>query len=124
MPTASEEFLVRLRYWLVSGGRITRSACGTTIEPQRSAARRPSEEAASGLPLVHGQNAGAHDLGDEGRGIGRQRRSPARRIPGSRAMPPAKLKRPAARALRTSTGAPTIRATTRQADHQASEGQI
>src|SRR5665213_3552296 len=31
IATASDEFLVRLRYWLVSGGRMTRKACGTTL---------------------------------------------------------------------------------------------
>ena len=62
MPTASEEFLVRLRYWLVSGGRITRSACGTTISRKVAPRDRPSEERRLHLPLVHGQDARAHDL--------------------------------------------------------------
>ena len=30
MATASEEFLVRFRYWLVSGGMMMRIACGMT----------------------------------------------------------------------------------------------
>ena len=36
MAVASDEFLVRFRYWLVSGGMMTRSACG--IMTSRSAA--------------------------------------------------------------------------------------
>ena len=43
MATASVEFLVRLRYWLVSGGMITRIACGTTISRSVGRGRRPSE---------------------------------------------------------------------------------
>ena len=42
MATASEEFLVRLRYWLVSGGMMTRIACGMTISRSVGRGRRPS----------------------------------------------------------------------------------
>ena len=73
MATASEEFLVRLRYWLVSGGTITRSACGMTIEAQRQAAPQAERERRLGLPARHRENSGAHDLGDEGGRIGRKR---------------------------------------------------
>ena len=31
MATASEELFVKLRYWLVSGGMMTRIACGRTV---------------------------------------------------------------------------------------------
>ena len=50
MATASEEFLVRFRYWLVIGGMITRSACGSRI--RRVVWRRlsPSAAAASAWP--------------------------------------------------------------------------
>ena len=73
MATASEEFLVRLRYWLVSGGRITRIACGTTISRSVAPRVRPSEARRFHLALVHGQHARAHDLADEGRRIDRER---------------------------------------------------
>ena len=42
-------------------------------QPQHRAARQPERRARFHLSLVHRQDAGAHDLGDEGRGIGRQR---------------------------------------------------
>ena len=65
---ASEEFLVRFRYWLVSGGMMIRSACGTTTrrrnEPAQAERRRRL-----GLALADTDNAGAHDLGDERRGV-------------------------------------------------------
>ena len=51
IATASEEFLVRLRYWLVSGGRITRIACGTTISRKVDPRCSPSDEPASICPL-------------------------------------------------------------------------
>ena len=50
MATASEEFLIRLRYWLVSGGMMTRIACGTTTSRSVAPARRPSACAASVWP--------------------------------------------------------------------------
>jgi len=50
MATASEEFLVRLRYWLVSGGRITRMACGMTICRSAMPGFSPSAKAASLCP--------------------------------------------------------------------------
>ena len=44
MATASDEFLVRFRYWLVSGGMMTRIACGITtsrsVRPDAGRARR------------------------------------------------------------------------------------
>ena len=52
MATASELFLVRFRYWLVCGGMITRSACGTTISRSVWPRRRPSDCAASHWPLL------------------------------------------------------------------------
>ena len=52
MKTASEEFFVRLRYWFVSGGRITRRACGRTTSRKVGAARRPSAWAASLWPFA------------------------------------------------------------------------
>ena len=50
--TASELFLVRLRYWLVCGGMITRNACGTTTKRRVWPRVRPSEPAASHCPLL------------------------------------------------------------------------
>ena len=41
MATASDEFLVRLRYWLVSGGMITRIACGMTTSRSVGPGRKP-----------------------------------------------------------------------------------
>ena len=70
---ASEEFLVRARYWLISGGRITRIACGRITSRRACAALRPSAAAASRLAVRHGLHAGAHDFGDVGAGIERQR---------------------------------------------------
>ena len=54
MATASEEFLVRLRYWLVSGGMMTRIACGTTTSRSVWPGRRPS---AAPLPSGRGYTA-------------------------------------------------------------------
>ena len=51
MATASEEFLVRFRYWLVSGGMITRNACGRMILRIVSLGRSPSAPAASVCPF-------------------------------------------------------------------------
>ena len=50
MATASELFLVRFRYWLVIGGMMTRSACGSTIWRSTAPRRRPSAPAASHWP--------------------------------------------------------------------------
>ena len=72
MATASDEFLVRLRYWLVSGGMITRIACGMTTSRSVGPARRPSASRRLGLAVRDRQDAGAHDLGDEGGGVDRQ----------------------------------------------------
>ena len=47
---ASEEFLVRLRYCEISGGMITRSACGRTTRLITRPGRRPSAPAASVWP--------------------------------------------------------------------------
>ena len=73
MATASDEFLVRLRYWLVSGGMMMRMACGTTTSRSAWPERRPSADDGFGLALADAEDAGAHDLGDEGRGVERQR---------------------------------------------------
>src|SRR3977135_4051091 len=70
IPTASDEFLVRVRYWLVSGGKMTRQAFGTTVS-RKDAPRdcRPRLD----LSLMDQQNPGADDFRDEGRGVGRER---------------------------------------------------
>ena len=52
MATASEEFLVRLRYWLVSGGTMVRNACGRMILRRVTPAGNPSAPAASVWPLL------------------------------------------------------------------------
>ena len=52
IATASELFLVRLRYWLVSGGMITLSACGSTTNRIRWLERSPSAMAASLWPQL------------------------------------------------------------------------
>ncbi|MCY1343700.1 hypothetical protein D9M69_297210 [compost metagenome] len=52
MPAASEEFFARFRYWLVSGGMITRSACGMTTRRRILPGARPSELAASVCPWL------------------------------------------------------------------------
>ena len=72
MATASEEFLIRLRYWLVSGGMMTRIACGTDDQPQRRTGAQAERIGRLRLPVRHGENAGAHDFGDEGGGIDRE----------------------------------------------------
>ncbi|MNW07423.1 hypothetical protein D3C71_2040270 [compost metagenome] len=51
MATASELFFSKFRYWLVIGGMITRSACGSTTRRNTLARGRPSEPAASHWPL-------------------------------------------------------------------------
>ena len=50
MATASEEFLVRFRNWLVSGGVITRIACGMTTRLSVGLLRSPKALAASTWP--------------------------------------------------------------------------
>ena len=65
MATASDEFLVRFRYWLVIGGMITRSACGSTTSRSSWPRLQPERAAASLWPVRHRLDAGAHDLGDE-----------------------------------------------------------
>ncbi|MNE57529.1 hypothetical protein D3C80_1525000 [compost metagenome] len=52
MAVASEEFLVRFRYWLVSGGMMTRIACGMTTSRRVLVGDSPSAEAASVCPLL------------------------------------------------------------------------
>ena len=52
MAAPSDEFLVRLRYWLVSGGTMTRIACGTMTSRSRSPSLRPSDWAASVWPWL------------------------------------------------------------------------
>ena len=73
MATASEEFLIRLRYWLVSGGTMTRIACGTTTRRSVVPERKPERLRRFGLAGRNGKHAGAHHFGDEGRGIDRKR---------------------------------------------------
>src|ERR1043166_4619210 len=96
MAAPNEEFFSTLRYWLVIGGIITRSACGMTTRGSASLGRRPTgggaaqrlrndDEAqrlarpqADGggrlkLSLRYRENAAAHDLGDKGGGVGGQR---------------------------------------------------
>ena len=46
------EFLAMLRYWLVSGGMMTRSACGNDHEAQL--VRSPEAERERRLGLTHG----------------------------------------------------------------------
>src|SRR5438477_5883976 len=52
MMTASELFLVRLRYSLVIGGMMTRSACGKTTRRMRCPGRSPNAIAASLCPQL------------------------------------------------------------------------
>ena len=52
MATASELFLVRLKYSLVIGGTMTRNACGSTISRMRCPGLRPSAIAASLWPQL------------------------------------------------------------------------
>ena len=59
-----------LRYWLVSGGMISRSACGTTTSFIACAARQAERRGRLGLAVRHREHAGAHDLGDEAGGVG------------------------------------------------------
>ena len=51
MATASEEFLVRFRNWLVSGGMMMRIACGMTTRRSAWPLLRPIASAASFWPL-------------------------------------------------------------------------
>ena len=52
---------------------MMRSACGTTTRRRIEPCLRPSAQAASRLSLADAHDAGAHDLGDEGGRIERQR---------------------------------------------------
>ena len=73
MATASELFLVRFRYWLVIGGMMTRSACGSTTSRSTCAAAAGRAPPPPPIwPQLHRLDAGAHDLGDEAGGIDRQ----------------------------------------------------
>ena len=65
MATASDEFLVRLRYWFVSGGMITRSALRNDDEPHCLARRQAQRRRGFALPFVHRLDARAHILGNE-----------------------------------------------------------
>ena len=69
MATASEEFFVRFRYWLASGGMMIRMACGIITSRVVRLGRRPSALGSFRLAVAHRQNAGAHDFGDEGCGV-------------------------------------------------------
>ena len=51
MTAASDEFLVRLRYWLPIGGTAMRIACGSTTYHMRWKPDRASALAASPWPL-------------------------------------------------------------------------
>ncbi len=51
MAMANELFLVMLRYWLVIGGTITRSACGSSTSRITWPRLSPSAMAASLWPL-------------------------------------------------------------------------
>ena len=106
IATASELFLVRFRYWLVIGGMITRSACGSTIWRSIGAAAQAS--APRRLPLAerHRLDAGADDLGDVGGGVDRPGRAAARRYSGLIVPPPWKLK-PRSAGMSRSNGAPS-----------------
>ena len=57
--------------WLVSAGKITFSACGSTILMKTCRGRSPSASAASRWPMRHGVEAGADDLGGVGRHVER-----------------------------------------------------
>ena len=72
MATASEEFLVRLRYWLVSGGMMMRMACGMTTRRSDWPLRQADRQRRLLLALGHALDAGAHDLGDEACRVDRQ----------------------------------------------------
>ena len=58
MATASELFLVMLRYWLVIGGTMTRSACGSSDQPHHLAARQAERHRRLALALVQREDAG------------------------------------------------------------------
>ena len=73
MAAPKEEFFSTLRYWLVIGGIITRSACGMTTRRRICARPQADRRRRLELALRHRQDAAAHDLGDEGGGVGRER---------------------------------------------------
>ena len=52
MANASELFFIRFRYWLVSGGTITRNACGRITRRSVGPLGRPSARAASVWPQL------------------------------------------------------------------------
>ena len=52
MKTASEEFLIRFRYWLVRGGITTRIDCGMTTRRIVMLGRIPRAPAASCCPRL------------------------------------------------------------------------
>ena len=51
IATAKLEFLVRLRYWLINGGIITRIACGKMMCLRVAVGDSPNDLAASVCPL-------------------------------------------------------------------------
>ena len=51
---------------------MTRSACGIDDQPQRLAAVEAERIGRLGLPVADREDAGAHDLGDEGGGVDRE----------------------------------------------------
>src|SRR5471032_3119002 len=66
--TASEEFLVRLRYWLVSGGMITRMAWDH-YQTQRWPGRQPQGIRRFRLPARYREQARTHDFRNKCRGV-------------------------------------------------------
>ena len=83
MAMARLEFLTRFRYWLVSGGMITRSAWGSTIMRSVALVPSPTARLASHWPLGTALMPGAHDLGDEGAGVDHQAQQQRRQTPAS-----------------------------------------
>src|ERR1041384_4402623 len=88
MAAASEEFFSSTMYCVPSGGSITRSASGITMKRLMAPRRNPTARAASICPAgtgrmpertvsaksgAQGAEADAHDLGDVGRAVERER---------------------------------------------------
>ena len=72
MATASELFLVRFRYWLVSRRHDHPQRLRQHDQAQRLPGSQPERHRRLALAPADRQDAGAHDLGDEARGIDRQ----------------------------------------------------
>ena len=69
MTRARLEFLMRLRYWLVSGGMMMRSAWGRMTRRSVWPSESPIERAASRWPLLTAWMPPRIDLGDERGGV-------------------------------------------------------